>query len=266
MEAVPEALPGGGLSASERVKKEEEEKMNRKIFTSLLVIGMALAAIAGGTLAWFTAEVDLDDNVFTAGTLEIEADEHWEYKDTGVENWNPGDCTDKEVLVKISGSKTAYLRMKIDDGWYEKDDEGNWNPWTPPINPIKMKVGDQEFPAGDWALIDGWYYYFGVNYPGDEITIITQVCLSGQADNSFQGKQYRVGFDFEAIQTTHEACFEQWGVGYIDYDDGTVTAKGWYPVAKAGDTWTMVVGDNSFVWSDPGAGVTNVVGWELVQG
>ena len=28
--------------------------MNRKVWTSLLIIGMALAAIAGGTLAWFT--------------------------------------------------------------------------------------------------------------------------------------------------------------------------------------------------------------------
>lgn len=92
--------------------------MNRKVWTSLLIIGMALAAIAGGTLAWFTASASIDANTFTAGTVKIEAGESWA-ADYEVENWNPGDCEDKEVWVEVTGSKGVYLRAKIIDGWYQ---------------------------------------------------------------------------------------------------------------------------------------------------
>lgn len=250
--------------------------MNRKIFTSLLVIGMTLAAIAGGTLAWFTAEANIDDNIFTAGTLEIEADESWEYEDTGVENWNPGDCTDKEVTVRITGTKRAYLRMQFNDGWYENiAEEGEtpiWESWNPVggENPIVKKMGEALFPdqVATWVEVDGWYYYVGIGDPDTTgiIEVISQVCLSGTASNQFQGKQYRIGFNFQAIQTTHEACFEEWGVGYIDYDQGGLVVKGWYPVSKEGDTWTMIAEENSFEWTDPGAGEANCEGWVLAQG
>ena len=46
---MPEPFLKMGLRLPKAKKNKEEEKMNRKIFTSLLVIGMALAAIAGGT-------------------------------------------------------------------------------------------------------------------------------------------------------------------------------------------------------------------------
>lgn len=246
--------------------------MNRKIFTSLLVIGMALAAIAGGTLAWFTAEAQLDPNEFTAGTVKIEADEEFNVEGGAVENWNPGDCTDKEVWVEITGTKRTYLRMQFSEGWYENqgtDEEPNWVSWTPAgdENPIVKKMGGALFPdeVDTWVKVGDWYYYVGVGNPGARIDVISQVCLGGTASNQFQGKQYRIGFNFQAIQTTHEACFEQWGVGYIDYDEGGVVVNGWYPVYQVDGKWRMDAEGYTFEWTDPGAGEANHTGWQPVQ-
>lgn len=249
--------------------------MNRKVWTSLLIIGMALAAIAGGTLAWFTDQASTGDNIFTAGTLEIEADESWEYEDTGVENWNPGDCTDKEVTVRITGTKRAYLRMQFNDGWYENtgdEEEPNWVPWVPNdppgVDPIVKKLDGALFPddIDTWVKLGDWYYYIGIGDPAtnETIKVISQVCLDGtSAGNQFQGKQYRLGFQFQAIQVTHEACFEQWGVGYIDYDQGGLVVKGWYPVTQAGATWTLTADGNTFEWVPTGAAEANYTGWQL---
>lgn len=197
--------------------------MKKKIILSILVILFVAATSLGATMAWFTAEDSITDNVFTAGTLMIEADEN-EFWDTGsVENWNPGDCEDKDVTVEVTGSKTAYLRMKIVDGWYMKNESNEWVSWTPSIDPIEFKVNGVvvTFPSANWVKIGDWYYYInqsdvenkGRLMPGDIITVVSKVCLNGPlADNQFQGKQYRLAFEFEAIQTTNEAVNTVWGV------------------------------------------------------
>jgi predicted ribosomally synthesized peptide with SipW-like signal peptide len=202
----------------------EGKEMSKKIIMSVLVILLAAAAVGGATMAWFTDEAVIEPNVFTAGTLEIKAGEVWEGGE-GIENWNPGDCEDKEVTVEITGSKTTYLRMQFNDGWYEYVDEA-WVSWEPSVDPIVIKNGTEEFPTSDWVKIGDWYYYIndddpddlGRSFPEDVITVITEVCLDGStADNQFQGKQYRIGFNFEAIQTTNNAVDEVWGV----YFNGT---------------------------------------------
>jgi len=191
--------------------------MKTKIFFSMLVIIFVMAALIGATYAWFSDEASLEPNVFTAGTLTIEAGESWA-DGHEVENWNPGDCEDKVVTVKVTGSKSAYIRMQFEDGWYEYDEgSDDWVPWvhSQNVDPIKIKSGSDDFPTTDWEEKDGWYYYQGGNNgllaPGAEITVITEVCLDGPtADNEFQGKQYRIGFIFEAIQTTNYAPYYEW--------------------------------------------------------
>lgn len=199
--------------------------MKIKIALSMLVILFVIALSLGATMAWFTAESSIEENIFTAGTLMIEAGESWE-DDYEVENWNPGDCEEKEVTVEVTGSKSAYIRMQFDDGWYEEID-GSWVSWTHSndVDPIKIRVVDEdnnevfhEFPTDDWVEDGGWYYYVGGDMEGylasgATITVISQVCLDGPtADNEFQGKQYRLGFIFEAIQTSNYAAYYEWGV------------------------------------------------------
>lgn len=195
--------------------------MRKSMLASLLIIVLAAAAITGGTLAWFTDEAVIGDNVFTAGTLKIEANETFNTEGIDVNNWNPGDCVEKKVEVEITGTKRAYLRMQFDEGWYSFDAETE--EWVADsaldVGVVKKKVDQAVFPTDDWTKIGDWYYYAGVNAPAAKISVITKVCLDGSADNDYQGKQYRLGFKFEAIQVTNEAVNDAWGV-YWDADAG----------------------------------------------
>ncbi len=222
--------------------------MKKSIVVSLLIIVLAVAAITGGTWAWFTANAEIGPNVFTAGTVEIEADETFDTEDVRVGNWNPGDCIDKEVWVNVTGSKGVYLRLKINDGWYQYNDQTEvWESWDLGVlvNPVSYGL-----PNTNWIEIDGWYYYAGGRIEPDTegIEVISKVCLSGEAGDEFQGKQYRIGFGFEAIQTTHEAAFEQWHVGYLNVG----SAQGWYPVTQTGSgPWTIKDSQNDTYEWDP---------------
>lgn len=47
--------------------------MKKNIFVSLFVLLLTLAMIAGGTMAWFTAEDEAGEAIFTAGTVDVQA-------------------------------------------------------------------------------------------------------------------------------------------------------------------------------------------------
>ncbi len=221
--------------------------MKKSIVVSLLIIVLAVAAITGGTLAWFTAQANIEPNLFTAGTVEIEAGETFNSGQGAVSNWNPGDCTDKEVWVQVKGTKGVYLRFKINDGWYEPSAQpGEWEEWDlgELTNPVSYGL-----PNENWVWLDGYYYYAGGRIEPDteKIEVISKVCLSGEAGNDFQGKQYRIGFEFRAIQTTHEAAFSEWGVGYLTLGDN----PGWYSVSQVGGIWTLTDSDDDVYEWDP---------------
>lgn len=222
--------------------------MNKKVWTSLLVIGLAVLAIAGGTLAWFTAQANIEPNVFTAGTVEIEADETVGWEGEVRENWNPGDCDKKEVWVKVTGSKGVYLRAKLIAGWFEYSEQGDWVAWDLGTldDPVIIRgTDDAPWPTSDWVKIGDWYYFAsGRIEPSDtKIDVISKVCLSGDAGNDFQGKQYQISFDFEAIQTTHEAAFAEWGVGFVN--------GAWHAVVESAEgVWTCQIDEDTYAW-DP---------------
>jgi len=184
----------------------------------MAVILFVIATSMTATMAWFTDEATIEPNIFEAGTLSIEAGESWE-EGQMVENWNPGDCEEKEVNVEITGTKSAHLRMQFDDGWYEYEDD-EWEEWTHSegVDPITVKVGEEVFPTDDWEEIGDWYYYVGGEEDGfldpeETVNVISEVCLDGpKADNEFQGKRYEISFNFEALQTSNYAAYNEWGV------------------------------------------------------
>jgi hypothetical protein len=89
--------------------------MKTKIVFSLMVITFAVASLVSATLAWFTASTGPIENTFTAGTVELVED--GVSIDGNFENWNPGDCIKVKWCVENSGSKSSYIRIKIDDWW-----------------------------------------------------------------------------------------------------------------------------------------------------
>lgn len=213
--------------------------MNRKIWTSLLLIGLALAAIVGGTLAWFTSQATIEPNVFTAGTLEIDANETWAYGEDGLTNWNPGDCTEKEITVEVTGTKRAFIRVQLNEEWKDVDVVGGvdrngvYNERNAPN--VNWWIGEDAWPGNpeEWQMIttgtgEGeatYWYYKGMFDPNEvdgpkKVTVLSKVCLDGAGTgNEFQGATYTLAMDFEAIQVTNEAVNDAWGV-YWDGTDG----------------------------------------------
>ncbi len=231
--------------------------MNKRILISLLTICLAVASIAGGTLAWFTAEAEIDPNTFTAGILEIDAKEDWAFGEEGLTNWNPGDCTDKEITIKVTGTKRAFVRAMITETWTGTDGNesinGTWHGRNAPN--VNWWVCDEDgescdaWPAGDWTKIGKgekeYWYYKGILDPGEngpnEVTVLSRVCLAGkETGNAYQGAIYTLGMKFEAIQVTHEAAFEEWGVGFVDNE--------WVEVEfnTSGDRWETQ--DGNWYW------------------
>lgn len=150
--------------------------MKKKIIAFALIACLAVMAIAGASLAYFTAE-DSADNVFTMKGIKVEINEEFEQGSELL----PGLDINKDVYVKNTGTTDAYVRVHIaipavlDDGdpsfaaynnflhfnftgdsvadgqwsWlpemsegvgYKGNGAGNWNYYTATIDEIEYAV------------------------------------------------------------------------------------------------------------------------------
>lgn len=94
-------------------------KNSKKIVLLVAVLLVAIALIAGGTLAWFT-DTDSATNVFTVGEIEIEQNEVFDENTANllpiIDNDNPTLATNmiqKEVDVKNVGKDDAYVQVLV---------------------------------------------------------------------------------------------------------------------------------------------------------
>lgn len=148
--------------------------MKKKIVAICLVACLAVMAIAGASLAYFTAE-DTADNVFTMKGIKIQINE---VRDENIE-LIPGLDLNKDVFVENTGTSEAYVRVHIaipealDDGdptfnasnnflhfnfTNESVEAGQWS-WIPEYT---ESVGNKGNGKGNWnyypATIDGIDY------------------------------------------------------------------------------------------------------------
>jgi len=135
-------------------------------------------------------------NQFTAGTVKIEINEHGF---TDVVNWNPGDTTEKKVSVKSKGSKASYVRVSLTPVW-----EDNL-----PIDNVILNWNEN-----DWVYSGGWYYYKQILGAGQETPLLLQsVTLDGSGTgDQYQGKALQIVVDAEAVQASHGAYKDAWGL------------------------------------------------------
>lgn len=209
--------------------------MKKKILLSMLIILVAIVATIGGTMAWFTSSVSLD-NTFTAGTLRIGGEDTWEgLEGEDWENVNPGDCKDKEFTIKNEGTKNALLRFKFDGSWGTMVD----NVWVVMPDSNSGLVTIDFYEPADWYLhTDGWYYYLGRLLPAghldyEDLEFTLKVCVDGPGtDNAYQGESYKLDFTFQAIQASNNAS------------GGAVSDGGWEvdslyknPPSQLADDW-----------------------------
>ncbi|MDD2393122.1 MAG: TasA family protein [Eubacteriales bacterium] len=91
--------------------------MRKNLLPVILSVVIAVSLIAGSTYAWFTAASEPIVNEFTAGTVEISAGYAAGFTKIMEENWNPGDCTETDLEIINEGTKSIYLRAKIEKRW-----------------------------------------------------------------------------------------------------------------------------------------------------
>jgi alternate signal-mediated exported protein len=199
--------------------------MNRKILTSLIVIVLAIAAITGGTLAWFTDQTSTTSNTFTAGTVKIRADESANFT-AEVTNWNPGDHSEENLDIKNTGTKRLFLRVKITEEWKDTTGVGTDKitfardaanvDWYDNYDDDKTELIPWN-NEGKWVNIGNYWYYNEILDPTDptnSITFLGSVGLKGaETTNAYQGATYSIDLTFDAIQVTHGAE-ESWGVKF----------------------------------------------------
>ncbi len=116
--------------------------MKRRVLFSFLIIAMAMAAITGGTLAWFTDSAELSDNVFQAGTVDIAAGQTTPGYPIDIDNWAPGATEEITFTVTNNGSLDIFVRAEIQGQW-------DFDPYEEDFVNITV--------AGEWTEIDGYY-------------------------------------------------------------------------------------------------------------
>jgi predicted ribosomally synthesized peptide with SipW-like signal peptide len=202
--------------------------MKSRMLISILVIALAAAVIGGGTLAWFTAKTDLE-NVFTAGTVMIAAEEDTELTDE-LGNVNPGDCLKKVFEICNVGTKGIALRMKFEGTWTFNEEwlEENWNKLCFSALPIPTDasgwaaffeglIDPASFKVTGWVYDedDGWWYYDGNLAAGACLEMVEiMVCFDGESmGNHYQAATYTLKAYIEAVQSSNFAPFHVWGYG-----------------------------------------------------
>ena len=163
-------------------------KRSLVLVVSLLAL---LLVVAGGTLAWLTAQ-DSVSNTFTPAHVSCEVTEKFDGE------------TKSSVNVKNTSDIDAFIRVKLVT--YRVNDAGQR---------IGGKAGIPDFiPGTNWVEHDGFYYYTLPVAPGatpatDLIDSITLESSYGDADG---GKQV-IEVMAEAIQSQPDRAVQQaWNV------------------------------------------------------
>jgi predicted ribosomally synthesized peptide with SipW-like signal peptide len=195
--------------------------MKSRMLISMLVIALAAAAIGGATMAWFTAEADVPDVTFTAGTVDVEVDNNpaiATLEDRSIENVNPGDCATICWNIRNVGTKRAELRVKVDSGWVGEVEEAEQVVFFAPK------------PDSGWVMYEDeeglWLYY--INGPvapvaGDDegVKLCLVVGFDGpDMDNRYQELDYSIGGTVYAVQATNGAPEDLWGEAWTNVKNG----------------------------------------------
>ena len=143
--------------------------MKKKVAALALVVLLLVAAVVGGTLAYFT-DTDSATNTFTVGNVDIELDEaavsyeggNWvagteRVQSNTYEKVYPGAVIPKDPTVHNVGSNSAYVRVKvnIDPGFNLLTLYGVLGgDTTPDAYPTWFKAFFGNSIGSDWVITD----------------------------------------------------------------------------------------------------------------
>lgn len=177
-------------------------KRSLVLVVSLLAL---LLVVAGGTLAWLTAQ-DSVSNTFTPAHVTCDVEET--FNGTAKSN----------VSIKNTSDIPVYIRASIIVTW--KDFSGNVYGQKPTSSDYDMQMAKDS----GWVLgTDGYYYYTSPVAVGDTTGTLISSCteVAGKAP----AENYRLSVEIiaEAIQSQPDRAIQQaWGV---TISGGNVTAN-----------------------------------------
>ncbi len=113
------------------------------------------------------------DNIFGVDDFSFEVSEEF----LSPTDWKPCDTTQKTITVKNTGSKSASVRMSLDENWTSADGK--------PLSLIRNGVRLASFDgidSNDWTLRDGYYYLNHELAAGASVDFLDSVTFSCDAD------------------------------------------------------------------------------------
>ena len=130
---------------------EKEKKQNKKNKKKLLILsGIGLLTVLGGTLAYFTTSTNIT-NKFKAALYQNEIVEVFE----SPSNWTPGTVTEKTVAVTNTGSINMAVRATYTEKWVNANGEELG------LKDSNNNVASIITFANDWTKDSDGFYYFG---------------------------------------------------------------------------------------------------------
>lgn len=213
--------------------------MFRKILYSLLIIGAVLLAFGAITYAIFSDNVASDDQVFSAGTVDLKVDGEDDFFDTSLdmEDIEPGDNKSQDVSVTNAGSLSVNLWNWI----YTWGDLFNCDP-NPAANMLVEKALKNDSDSNPEYLEPG----------GTEVYTLT-ARLPLAAGNLCQGKTGTMRMFFHAVQ---ESNLEGWECVKLLYKEGPL----WIPdPTHTNDPLTLPAHGNKCYQGSPSDGSAEFV-------
>lgn len=183
--------------------------MKKKLLITAAVV-LALAIVAGGTLAYFTSRTVVH-NVITSGNIQIALEEKTlengaevDFPAGGITGVMPGTAVDKIVRVKNTGFGDAWIRVKLEGSVVSA---GNQQ--------LSDDVMTFEIQEGWIEGDDGYYYYEDVVPSGEYTTeLIKTVEFAASMGNAYQNCTANLLVSAEAVQAANNGETVQEAAGW----------------------------------------------------
>lgn len=170
-------------------------KRSLVLVVSLLAL---LLVVAGGTLAWLTAQ-DSVSNTFTPAHVTCNVEESF------------NGTAKSDVKIKNTSDIPVYIRASIIVTW--KDSSGNVYGQLP----VKGTDYTMDIAADGWVPKDGYYYCTSPVAVGDTTGTLINKCVVSATAEKPNGYDLSVEIIAEAIQSQPDrAVKDAWGVTVIN--------------------------------------------------
>ena len=226
---------------------------NKKTFTLIACVTLAVMMVLTATFAWFTST---DRAVNRLQTSDVPSDAKIVEVFEEPDDWRPGQTITKEVAVENTGEYPVFTRiyfaelLNLADGEDTIDFSADWRADKPAVAnfgksaaEIKAIAADPAIDgitqscilldydaienaaptAGKWFYNagDGYFYYIGTVDPGDTTdNLLESVTLDGAAGNAYANMVFVLTVNMQAIQDSADAIIAEWNL-----DDDSVLFK-----------------------------------------